>query len=268
MPVPLTQDIGEILGGKGIFLRWFHAAPTGRSAVAATTVRDKCLANGVEWVAPLCLWQNTRKSGKDTLVAPDMSAGIRTLQDAGIRVIPWAYVIPGLEQSAQAVNTLREAVNACTHSTVILDCEAEWYGKPDTEAKRLGAMATSKNLNPILTSYGAPWYHKTFPWKGFADGTFWGMPQVYDGGTTSLGPDYPAKGIKAWSDLGYGDRITPLSRAYAAQGQTSYSSRDMLALAKSTPLPQGSIGWWDWNALAATPSRWEAIKALEIPGRS
>lgn len=268
MPVPLTQDLGEILGGKGVYLRWFHAAPAGRSASSASTVRDKCLANGVEWVAPLCLWQNTRKSGKPTLVAPDFSAGVRILLDAGIRVVPWAYVIPGVEQAAQAATLLDEAGSICRTTAAIIDCEAEWYGKPDSEAKRLGSMVSAKGKHPILTSYGAPWYHKTFPWQGFAESTFWGMPQVYDGGERSQGPDYPTRGVQAWSALGYADRLTPLSRAYAAQGQTHYSAKDMLALAKATPIPHGSIGWWDWTALAATPSRWEAIKALEIPGRS
>ncbi len=268
MPAPLTQDISEILGGKGVFLRWFHAAPSGRQASSATAVRDRCVANGVEWVAPLVLWQHTRSSGKETKVAPDMAPGIRVLRDAGIRVIPWAYVIPGLDQSAQAANLLSATANLCGHSAAILDVEAEWYGKSDDEAKRLGSMCTSKALHPILTSYGAPWFHRTFPWKGFAEATFWGMPQVYDGGKTSQGVDYPKRGVQAWADLGFEDRITPLSRAYPAEGRPYYGAREMLALAQATPLPAGSIGWWDWNALAATPSRWEAIRSLEIPGRS
>lgn len=257
-PVILDQ------AGKGVFATYVDSAPRGRAYARSRDIRARCIPVGVEWVAALVLWQDA--DGTSRRPPGDLRRAVDTL-GADVRVVPWAYVVPGRHE--EALDALEAEAEDCGHRTVILDAEAEWYGQSASVAAYASGLRT-RGLEGVLTSYGAPWYHGTFPWRAWARACRWGMPQVYDGGARSLGLDYPTRGIDAWARLGWGDRLVPLSRGYAAKGRelARWDGAAIAELASRTPRPAGALGWWSWASLQQSPERWRGVASVEIPGRS
>ena len=250
--------------GKGVFCTYVDSAPRGKGFARSKDIRKRCVPAGVEWVAALVLWQ---ESGGGSRRPPgDLRRAVDTLGD-DVVVVPWAYVVPG--RAHEAMDALARACEVVGHRAAILDAEAEWYGRADAVAEYAVARG-GYALEPALTSYGAPWWHSTFPWHAWSRACRWGMPQVYDGGERSHGLDYPARGVDAWAKLGWGDRLVPLSRGYAAskRPRERWDGAAVAELASRTPRPAGAIGWWSWASLQQSPERWRGVAAVEIPGRS
>ena len=259
-------DLRRTLEGKGVFLYYLHSAPPSRAAVSGKAVAKRCVAAGVEWVCPLLLWQELPgRKAKTRAPVSTIAPGVEVLADAGIRSVPWVYAVPG------QVDGVRRAAERgwqeCGTRALILDVEAEWYGRDDDEAAELVQALAADGTEVIACSFGAPWFHRSFPWRGFLASAHWGAPQVYDGGPTSLGPDYPARGVEAYAEF-LGDRVTPLARGYTASSGARYRKKEMLAQLERTPVPSGGLGVWDFSGLCEVPARWEALAAFEIPGRS
>jgi len=246
--------------GKGLFLRWLTDVPS------AELLARKCAAAGIEWVAPLVLWQELPGALRKTRGRTLDPAAVAALRARDITVIPWAYIVPGGAQ--EAVVALAKAATICGHRTVILDAEAEWSGASADDVTPVGTWLSHMALTGALTSYGAPWWHTTFPWARWADVCPWGLPQVYDGDRTSHGPGYPARGVAAWAEW-WRNSITPVSRAYSVASRgVRWGADELVELAEQTPMPAGSIGWWDVLALDALPERWRGVGRIEIRGRS
>lgn len=262
--------------GKGIFATWIGAAPPRRKPADPDVVGRRAAAAGIEWIAGLVTWRELRGSKMATRsIVGTLGNAARVLATHGIRLIPWAYVVPGADHAEEAARLLEENAAACVsawpcpwyeQAPAILDLEWEWNGRSDAEVDELADALEARGLEGCVSSYGAPWSFPRLPWAAFAERFAWAMPQAYDGGERSEGPDYPARSVAAYADHFAEGRIVPLSRAYTAQSGAHYDRRELVALAKRTPTPAGGLGWWSLGSM--TPGRWAGIGDVEIPGRS
>ena len=90
-----------------------------------------------------------------------------------------------------------------------------------------------------LTSYGAPWNVRTFPFAELSAVDF-GMPQIYEA-NDNMPSNYPERSVAEWQKLGY-PRVVPASSA-------NKSPDRMRSLLARTPV-LGKGNWWRWLATA------------------
>tara|TARA_R110002096_G_scaffold84290_6_gene194664 strand:- start:4642 stop:5577 length:936 start_codon:yes stop_codon:yes gene_type:complete len=217
--------------GKGMFVR--SLASTGEPAAMVQRMAD----NGLQWVCVLRVWQeptgDARLHNGDRMV--EYAAAVHA---AGYGWWLWGYPVPG-QQDAFA-DVILDAADQCSAQGVIIDPEQPYKGTTGAGTALLHALMPGCIDRQMLlgcTSYGAPWYHPSFPWREFATVHF-ALPQTYDA-HNNLGAGYPAQSHAAYRAYGY-SVIVPASGAW---GKTE---EQMTALLANTPTPQGSIIWWDW----------------------
>ncbi len=217
--------------GKGMFIRSF--LHTGEP----TALVQKMNEYGLQWVCVQRIWQHTDKPTSftnDTRLAEYAEA----VHAAGFGFWLWGYPVPGKQDEFSTV--ILEGVDTALAEGIIIDPEKPYKGTSGEATKLMHALMPGCIDRQILlgfTSYGAPWFHKSFPWREFSTAHF-ATPQNYDK-DNSLGEDYPTKSHAAYAAYGF-KVIVPASGAW---GKTE---AQMTALLANTPTPQGSIIWWDW----------------------
>ena len=217
--------------GKGMFIRGLEH--TGEPPDLIQTMRS----NGLAWVCVQRLWQYEDQ-------ATDLRNGSRMVEyaaavhNAGFGFWFWGYPVPG--KQAEFARVILEAADQCEAEGVIIDPEKPYKDTVGEATKLIHALMPGCVDRQILlgfTSYGAPWFHRNFPWREFSTAHF-AVPQNYDK-NNDLGTDYPARSHAAYGEYGF-RVIVPASGAYAK------TEAQMTALLANTPTPQDAIIWWDW----------------------
>jgi hypothetical protein len=246
-PPPEPQRCPE---GKGMFIRTLKGTGTPEE------LKAHIIQDNLKWVCVQRLWQYPNPSDDKYYNKTDFEAYRDAWESTGCKLWVWGWAIP--LRSSDFISTMLETVSDWSAVGVIVDAEAPWYDQGGGEADSL--MTSIQSVCPVgLTSYGAPWYHKTFPFEEFAKSSDFGVPQIYDS-NNSMPEDYPTSAVKAWKDLGYKD-IVPASSAY----KTPEQMQDLL---DRTPIPNGALVWWDWYNANQDKSggRWDVIQKKEIAG--
>jgi len=235
--------------GKGIFVRATSHAGTPDALVAF------CADLGLSWVMLPVVWQYTSKS--DVRYDGDIDQYAAALRKAGIRVWVWGWPEP--KKVDAFASLMLETKSRIGADGIVVNAEKPFYGEPAAAAQ---LAARLKGTLWGLSSYGAPYFHKSFPWAEFSSTTNLGMPQIYDT-KHNLGADYPVNAVKAWKDAGFSE-IAPTWGASSA-----HSPAQMLDIAGRT-LAAGDIlaaSWWDFYHLRNSSGRRGAVRTIDVPAR-
>lgn len=239
--------------GKGMFIRTLTKAGTVKQVV------DQMKQCGLSWVAIQRIWQypgDVAFKPYNTNTLPDYAEALR---DSGHEVWLWGYPESAPNKHQEFVDELVGHAVKVNARGIIVDPEAPFIGKPDEAVmlmKLLRHAADTASLGLGMTSYGAPWFHPTFPWSAFLSADF-GMPQIYDA-NDNLGEEYPANAVAAWKKVGF-KHIVPASAAF------NKGKEQMTELLARTPA-DSAVCWWDWYHCLQDSTRWDVVKAYSLGG--
>ena len=217
--------------GKGMFVRSFKH--TGEPAEMVQKMKD----NGLQWVCVQRIWQYEDKESSITN-GTRLAEYAEAVHTAGFGFWLWGYPVPGKQDEFATV--ILEAADTAKAEGIVIDPEAPYKNTTGEATKLMQALMPGCVERKILlgfTSYGAPWFHKSFPWREFSTAHF-AIPQNYDK-DNNLGADYPTKSAVAYAEHGF-KVIVPGSGAW------NKTEAQMTAPLANTPTPQGAIIWWDW----------------------
>lgn len=229
---------------------------------------------GIKWIAIEIAWYGSasdppdgKRSGPPNTWGPggkthnledgSLAAFTPALVAAGIQV--WVWGFPSPDRIGAFVQNVKDAYSAAPQvSGVIIDPEKPFY-RPQygTELEDLVSRLQDLGRPVGATTYGAPYYHTSFPYEALG-GVDFGMPQLY-----SEIEGYPAKADAAWRELGISP-IIPLN------GASSVHTPDgVAAQAAASVTKDGAIGWWNYrHLLLASDSkragRVEAVRAVSV----
>ena len=197
----------------------------------------------------------------------------RVLATHGIRLIPWAYVVPGADHAEEAARLLEENAAACVsawpcpwyeQAPAILDLDRMGVERPERRqrgrrARRRWKRAASRAASRATARRGAlPGF--TAPVGGVR-----GTLRVGDAASLTAAsarrPDYPARASRPTRITSpRADRALSRPRRRAARTTTGASS----SRSRSAADARGGLGWWSLRSM--TPGRWAGIGDVEIPG--
>lgn len=263
--------IASALGGGGLVAllsrRWRAKSPRGkgvfirsvRHADSPAKLADLCAAMGLSWVC-ISLIIQLPNGRQRQYPMDDLAAACRELDARGIDVWLWAWPEPGRAQ--QIVDRYRladEATGRCKIHGLILDPEQPYYSGRMEAQSEIDVQKLRELGVPLgCTSYGGgPPNHPSFPWKPWARGTDFGMPQIYDA-HERLSSKYPARAVEYWQDAGW-KTIVPV---WAAYDKTPEQMREMIA---RTPEVYRGACWWDFYWLERSSKRRDVVAEFEIP---
>ena len=195
LPVrPLPQGRGMFVGAWGAFKS---------EAQVEAMVRD----SGIDYLLILGPWHNgPGKRNKYWNTGEKARKKVEAAKRGGAKIHVWGWPHPATQ--VQFVDELAQFSDEHAAISVCMDPEKLYYGEPKAMVALIRlACAVFHGRGQALgvSSYGATWYHRTFPWAQMAgqhtgDRPDYAIPQVYDS-KNSLGPGYPAKGVQAYKDL-------------------------------------------------------------------
>lgn len=240
--------------GKGVFVR------SVRHAKSPADLADHCSAWGLDWVAILLVWQ---KPDRDKLFFfDDLPAVCEQLRRRGIDVWLWAWPEPGRAQGiVDLYRRAEKAVGRCKLRGLILDPERPYYAKRLASQARIDVDKLRELKVPLgCTTYGGgPPHHPSFPWGPWAEGTDFGMPQIYDS-KERLGENYPARSIEAWQAAGW-NTVIPV---WAAYDKTPGQMQEMI---DRTPRVYRAVSWWDFYWIVRSQKRAQVVTDFQVPRR-
>lgn len=238
-PTPPPPPVSRSPEGKGMFIR--SLVGTG----SVENMKAYIIERGIRWIAVQRIWQYPDES--KLYNADQWAAYKEAWEETGCDLWIWGWAIPGkTDEYLEVISTTAAEWGAVG---IIIDAEAPWYGEEEEATILIDKMAAT-GLPIGITSYGAPWFHTSFPFAEFSKAAF-GVPQIYDS-DNSMPDDYPTRSVDTWLGLGY-VHVVPASSAY---GKTGAQMTDLLS---RTPTPDDAITWWDWYNANAAPGRWDAI---------
>lgn len=178
---------------------------------------------------------------------------VECFRSLGVHVIPFSYPVPGKHQ--EVVDVLGEFATLWTPPTVVIDPEAEWKsssGAYEGDALELAAMLSAEFDSWGMSSYGAPWYHRSFPFTEFSTATY-GLPQTY--GVTTFGTDEGMeRALNEWRGYGY-QRLVNL---YGTYSKTDAQMRQLLnVVARTNPV---ATAGWKWGT--TSDPEWDHINNI------
>jgi len=233
--------------GKGMFVR--ALSHTGEPAEMVQKMKD----HGLTWVCVQRIWQYEDKESSFRN-GERMAEYAAAVNAAGFGFWIWGYHVLGKQEEFAQV--IFAAVDDASADGIIIDPEKPYKDTEGEATKLMHALMPGCINRQILlgfTSYGAPWFHKNFPWAEFSTAHF-ATPQNYDK-DNSLGTDYPTRSHDAYREYGF-------SIFVPASGAWGKTEEQMTALLANTPTPQGSIIWWDWYN-ADKDNLWGPVAAFE-----
>jgi hypothetical protein len=213
-------------------------------------------------------WQYTGK-GSNTYNWPDQINGltqsygctqnakavVEKFRSLGVDVIPFSYPVPGKHQ--EVIDTLKAFQALWNSPTVVIDPEAEWKsstGAHKTDALELASMMNAAFPSWGMSTYGAPWFHRTFPYVEFASAPY-GLPQTY--GETNFGGEGYARAWSEWNTYGYKFLV-------GLYGTYSHDDSQMRAILSACAgmNPMATAGW-KWGTTSDV--EWEHIDNILPP---
>lgn len=259
------QDAAPVLrlpAGKGMWTG--NLAGAGTPAQMAARMRD----NGISWLAVHVLEIGGARRNPRRTLERYFTALRAELTDPALGFWLWGWPPPGRhEVFVPAIVTAALEVGA---QGVIIDVEAHWKwpaGNAARQAERraqatalmdaLLPAAHAAGLSVGFTSYGAPWFHRRFPWEQFTRADF-SLPQIYDGDNNQDVPAFAPRCDREWRAYGFRG-VMPISNAY------SKTAAQMRLLLQHTPVTDGAVSWWWWHA--ASRARWAVIRDYAVPAR-
>jgi len=238
-PVEPPPNI-DVPKGKGMFVR----SLTGTGSVE--NMKKYITERGISWICVQRLWQYENPNDDKYLNGTSWKDYKAAWEETGCDLWIWGWPVPG--RIDDYVEEMSRTAAQWGAIGIIIDAEGPWYNHPN-EATDLIDKMMAIGLPIGLTSYGAPWYHSTFPFAEFSKASF-GVPQIYDS-ENSLPEDYPTRSVATWKELGYA-HVVPASSAYK-------SPAGMADLLARTPTPDDAIMWWDWYNANLDQGRWTVI---------
>ena len=148
-------------------------------------------------------------------------------------------------------------LESCNENRGVADIpEPKWGG---SLGSALGSSQARNNHGYSLgiSSYGAPNYHKAFPWaEAVATNYDFALPQLYDASNTGSQVLMPR--FRQWEQLGF-TYVIPLLATYNKTGA------QIVEYYKAMGSPS-TVGWWDWtNTNIGGTDDWGAIKSIVAP---
>lgn len=174
---------------------------------------------------------------------------IDALKDTGVHVIPFSFPVPGKE--SEVIDVLTIYADLWDSPSVVIDPERPWK---ETESKyecadKLSHLMSSRFDSWGMTSYGAPWYHRDFPFLAFSGATY-GMPQTY--GIKSFGTEASYKrSHDEWTQAGFKHLLS----LYGTYNKSPQEMEEMLLAVKSSN-PSAMVGW-KWGSTSEV--EWDMI---------
>lgn len=166
--------------------------PSGKGAFIRTVVNLPGLARqmwsaGFTWAAPF-----------GEVLVRQMPEYANLFHAKGIKLYPCIYTRPGMWP--MDLDLMIRAARTAGGAGLLINAEAEFKGREEeAEEMMLAAKATPYTVG--LTSYGEPRFHRSFPWRIFAQHTDFGVAQVYD--KHGDRPQSVAEGLEQWRSHGF-----------------------------------------------------------------
>ncbi|HEX8242990.1 MAG TPA: phage tail tip lysozyme, partial [Longimicrobium sp.] len=246
--------------GKGMWTG--NLAGAGTPAQMAAKMRD----NGISWLAVHVLEIGGERRNPRRTLERYFTALRAELNDPAPGFWLWGWPAPGGHEAFTAAMVAAAAEVGA--QGLIIDVEAEWKWRAGNAAReaerraqatalmdRLLPAAHAAGLSVGFTSYGAPWFHRNFPWAQFTGADF-SLPQIYDGENNQDVATFGARCDREWRALGF-RALMPISNAY------SKTAEQMRLLLRHTPVTAGAVSWWWWHA--ASTARWRVIRDYAVP---
>lgn len=239
--------------------------PTGRgmwiqslNGMTAPTVETIVKAVGIKFVIIQAHWQYTSQ-GSTTYNWPAPFGGLKQsygctanalvvldkFRDLGVQLIPFSYPVPGKHE--EVIDILGKYKEVWASPTVVIDPEQEWKGHA-TEAKDLATKMAAAFPSWGMTSYGAPWYHRSFPYAEFSSATY-GLPQTY--GVTTFGDEGFSRAWSEWQKYGFKNLVG----LYGTYDKSDSQMRQLLTTCAAMK-PTATAGW-KWET--TEDSEWDHI---------
>ena len=181
---------------------------------------------------------------------------ITMFRNRGVDVIPFSYPVPGIGQGHQeVVNVLKQFQDIWESPTVIIDPEAEW--KSSSGAHKAAALDLATKMSEAfpswgMSTYGAPWYHGSFPYAEFATAHY-GLPQTYS--VEAFGGD--GQMLRAWDEW-HNHGYKNLVGLYGTYDKSDSQMRQILTTCAAMN-PTATAGW-KWGT--TSESEWEHINNI------
>jgi len=256
--VPPEPDIW-MPEGKGMFIQSFNSISGPEEVVAVVE------EVGLTWVVIQALWQYADQSSKgynwpDTFglrkgygCTKRAQECVTRLREHGVHVLPFAYPVPGKHE--ECIEILSRFAEAWGSPAVIADPEDPF--KSETGAHLGAAQDLSGGLCEAfdswgMSTYGAPWYHRSFPYEGFNTAPY-GLPQTYSNFWLAVGK--LARAHDEWTNL-YG--FKRLLTLYGTYSKTSSELAALLAIIEKMK-PRATAGW-KWGSTSEV--EWDLIAEM------
>jgi hypothetical protein len=221
-------------------------------------------AVGLKWVCIQAHWQYTSKESRlynwpdDFGFDIPQSYGctenarlcIEKFRELGVHVIPFSYPVPGKHQ--EVIDVLEKYAEAWGSPCVVIDPEAEWKnsdGAYKEDALELSALLDGEFDSWGMSTYGAPWYHRSFPYAEFNSATF-GLPQTYTPGNFGTEEKY-GRARDEWA--GYGFKF--LVGLYG-----TYKAETRVILTACASFEQFATAGWKWGTTSDV--EWDEIDSI------
>jgi hypothetical protein len=215
--------------------------------------------------------------GHDFAQGAPIAEIIASLQDEGVRAVPWFYWYlydePLYCYGAQALTWQEEAENliaTCIRlgaAAAVIDIEAESEKAADPEANAYRALSLVKARLPDLALYYAPLpqpnYHRRLPYRVFNRYCRAALPQAYHNAMQVAPEEAVALCYDAFAAEGL--LTLPLAPAGGAYGSVTPEELERWARAA---VERGAtmLSWWSFEHIDADcPQLWDAIARVELP---
>jgi hypothetical protein len=248
--------------GRGM---WIQSMNTIDGAAEVETIVSHV---GLKFVIIQAHWQYTDKPSYQYNWPDDMGLtkryggtenareAIEKFQEMGVEVLPFSYPVPGKHQ--EVIDLLGRYKEAWGSPSVVIDPEVEWKSTSDAhvgDANELAAMLSEAFESWGMSSYGAPWYHRSFPFAAFNPADY-GLPQTYS--TAPFGTvEKMTRAMDEWRAYGY----LYLVNLYGTYSKTDEEMRAYLEVVKAMS-PVATAGW-KWGA--TSDPEWDYIDNI-LPG--
>jgi hypothetical protein len=268
-PVWLQERVGEaahtepeptgwLPEGRGM---WIQSMNTIDGAEEAEFIVN---AIGLKYVIVQVHWQYNSKASNQYNWPDNLDLGITQsygctenarevvtkFREMGVEVIPFSYPVPG--KHSEVIEVLQAFQAEWESPTVVIDPEAEWKsstGAYTDEALDLSAMMSEAFDSWGMSTYGACWYHRSFPYAEFSSATY-GLPQTYTPENFGTEEKY-GRAIEEWHEYGY----THLVGLYG-----TYKAETRVILTACASFPQFATAGWKWGTTSDV--EWDEINNI------
>jgi len=246
---------GRLPEGRGMFIQSMNTLNATEAAAVVNAVGLKFVVIQAHWqyndqASNTYNWPDSFGLKQSYGCSENARSTVETFRQMGVEVIPFSYPVPN--KHAEVIDMLGKFAEVWESPTVVIDPEVEWKdsdGAHKEAALELSAMMSEEFDSWGMTSYGAPWFHRSFPYAEFSSATY-GMPQSY--GIGHFGTDEQMnRSHSEWHGYGY-DFLVGL---YGTYSKTNNEMQQILRVVANRN-PFATAGW-KWGTTSDV--EWEHI---------